>query len=153
MSGDLSVDRLEIRHDALASIWAYPAHKLVHHQIHQALTTSQLRALLTAVSRTMNDYQLSKWLADDRQLTAVEATLYPWIEQVLVPRAVRAGWKYWALIRPHKADAAYVMHTISAKLAVSGVTVFVFENPKAAQAWLDAQDDRSVSSAPGSRGE
>ena len=96
MSNDRAANRIEIRDDTLASIWVYPPRKLVHHQIHQALTTAQLRTLLTQVSRTMIDYQLTKWLADDRELTVIEAALYPWVEQVLVPRTVRAG--SWAVV-------------------------------------------------------
>jgi hypothetical protein len=94
------------------------------------------------------DHQLTKWLADHRKLTAVEPALHLWIEQVLVPHAGSAGWKYWALLQPELPGIADVMRTISVTLAISGITVFVFDDPAAAHAWLDAQDDLSVSPYP-----
>jgi hypothetical protein len=135
----LAADSIRLRHDEIASIWLHPARKVVHHQIHQPLPTAQLRSLLSEAARCLIDHRATKWLADDRQLDEFDLTLLPWIEQELLPRTISGGWRHWALILPMRPGAARLMRDMAARLAISGLTVFVFHDPETANAWLDAQ--------------
>lgn len=139
VSQDLAADRVAFRQDAIASVWLYPARKLVHHQIHQPLGTAQLRALLGNVARCLIEHRATKWLADDRNLGEFDAALLPWIEHELLPQTINAGWRHWALILPRLPGAARIMQYMAAKLAISGLTVFAFNELDAANAWLDSQ--------------
>jgi hypothetical protein len=115
MSQDLAADRIGFRQDAIASVWLYPARRLVHHQIHQPLRTAQLRALLGSVAGCLIEHRATKWLADDRGLVEFDAALLPWIEHVLLPQTISAGWRHWALILPRLPGAARVMQDMAAR--------------------------------------
>jgi hypothetical protein len=139
VSQDLAANCIQFRQDAIASVWLYPGRKVVHHQIHQPLSTAQLRSLLDDVARCLIDHRATKWLADDRNLGELDAALLPWIEQDMVPRTMNAGWRHWALILPQLPGAARIMQDVAATLAISGLTVFAFNDLAAANAWLDSQ--------------
>jgi hypothetical protein len=139
VSEDLTANCIRFRHDAIGSVWLYPGRKVVHHQIHQPLSTPQLRSLLNSAAQCLIDHRATKWLADDRKLGEFDATLLPWIEQDMLPRTMSAGWRHWALILPQLPGAARIMRDMAATLAISGLTVFVFSDLDAANAWLDSQ--------------
>ena len=57
------------------------------------------------------------------------------------PQAIASGWRFWALVQPVKVLGEMNMRRHVARVACMGVTLRVFDDPRPAEEWLDAQRD------------
>ena len=58
----------------------------------------------------------------------------------MVPRAVKAGWKYWALVVPEDFMAKVNMKEFVDSYLDQGLKIAVFTDPVEAQKWLEICD-------------
>ena len=121
------------------TMWYYPRKKIVHHQFHKFTYGKTLRDGLSAGAVMLEEKGAQKWLSDDRKNTGLGKDDMDWTATVWRPRAIKAGWKYWALVLPEKIIGQMSMKRIIAEYANTGVTVHVFSNPDEAMTWLEAQ--------------
>lgn len=80
-----------------------------------------------------------KWLSDNRDIAAHSEADTQWINTDWLPRAVAAGWKYWALVVPHDMLARMNMSEFTESFFNMGVRCQVFTDVNEAQAWLERQ--------------
>ena len=130
--------------DAL-TLWYYPELRMVHHQMHKTPTSEQFRELLTRGADLVERYGAPKWLSDDRGNTVLRPQDEAWSHDVWLPRVLRGGFKFWAIVMPQAAIGKLNMRRLSAEHAKQGIVSAVRENPAAAFEWLQAQ---SLSSLP-----
>lgn len=92
----------------------HPETKIIHHISHGAVPSSELREALNAGTNLLKRYAACKWLSDDRQNPGISPADVQYQIVDWVPRTVRAGWKYWAVLVPEtlegKADLMSVIH-------------------------------------------
>ena len=118
------------------TMWYYPEDKIVHHQFHQFMFGQPFRDALMTGADLFEKNGAKKWLSDDRANSALPQEDTDWSNQNWLPRVIKAGWKYWALILPEKAVGQMNMQRFMKQFADFGVTARVFANPDEALVWL-----------------
>jgi hypothetical protein len=123
-----------------ASLWFYPESHIVHHKMHRFLAPGAFQELLTRGVECLEQHQATKWLSDDRDNTVVRPEDIEWGHKVWFPRAVRAGFKYWAIVMPAKAIGQMQMKKLMEEYGQHGVSVKVFASVADGMRWLESVD-------------
>jgi hypothetical protein len=114
-----------------------PESRIIRHHYYPQLNSYYLRAGLDRGVGIMNDYGATKWLSDNRETNAHSPEDTEWINNDWLPRAVKAGWKFWALVVPETVVAQMNMVEFVQAFYDQGVRVMVFTDPDEAQRWLE----------------
>jgi hypothetical protein len=123
-----------------ATLVYYPDTKIVQHTIHKPIGGQELRDVLTTGTKTLREYQASKWLSDDRGNSALSPEDTEWGMKEWFPRAIKAGWKYWALVVPQDILGRMNMKEVVDSYFEQGLRIAVFTNPEDALKWLKVCD-------------
>jgi hypothetical protein len=86
----------------------------------------------------MEQHGAKKWLTDDRTNSAPTKEETEWCKTVWEPSALKAGWKYWAIVLPKRMVGQMYMKNLKQTKEI-GVTIEFFDNPDDALAWLEKQ--------------
>lgn len=121
------------------TLWYHPDKKIVHHQIHKFVTGAEFREFLLAGTELLRKHLARKWLSDDRANMVLGKADLEWSETEWAPQAARAGWRYWAIVKPEKVLATVAMERLVTKYAVLGITASFFTDPRDAMTWLEKQ--------------
>jgi len=113
--------------------------KIVHHQFHQFIYGQAFRDVLSTGLDVMRQYHATKWLSDDRETAAIPVEDSQWAIHEWQPQAIKAGWKFWAIVMPKKVVGQMNMRQFIKQNADQGVTVQVFTDADEALAWLVSQ--------------
>ncbi|HLP75621.1 MAG TPA: hypothetical protein VK327_01775 [Candidatus Paceibacterota bacterium] len=123
-----------------ASLWFHPEPGIVHHQFRKPLDSETFQKVLLAGLQLMNEHHARKWLSDDRGNSSLSADDSAWSQEFWLPRAVKAGWKYWAMVPPEKARGQLTVQRLTSHVGEeSGVTINLFADPERALQWLMEQ--------------
>jgi hypothetical protein len=118
----------------------YTDKKIIHHHYFKGLNSEYLRAGLNRGNELLQEYGAAKWLSDNREVTAHSPEDTEWINTDWLPRAIAAGWKYWALVVPYDTIARMNMKEFVEAFYEMGVWVMVFEHVGDAMYWLETVD-------------
>jgi hypothetical protein len=110
----------------------------VHHKIYKFMRKGLYRELVTAGLECLEKHSAIKWLSDNRGNTVVRQEDIHWVNTVSVPRAMRAGFKYWAIVMPVKEIGKMQMRALIEELGRRGITVKAFSDPDDAMEWLES---------------
>jgi len=127
-----------------ATLLYYPDHKLIHHKFHRPLQGQALHDVLNAGADLLAERKATKWLSDDRnnaQLTSEDAD---WANREWSPRAVRAGWKYWALVVPEELVARFSMRRPVDRAYEEGLRIAAFVDTQEAKDWLESLEPAAL---------
>lgn len=130
--------RLVLEDDSVA-LWYYPELKLVHHRMLRTPSSEVFRALLSEGAYLVERFRAPKWLSDDRGNTVLREQDEQWAHQEWLPRVLRGGFKYWAIVPPTAAIGKLNMRRLSAEHARHGIISSVEPTPEAAFTWLEKQ--------------
>ena len=120
-----------------ASLWLYPDEGIIHHKFHKPTCGEEFQKVLMTGLQVMKDYKARKWLSDDRNNTNLPAEDSAWSQDIWLPSAVKAGWKYWAMLPPVKARGRINIERLTSYVVERHrITVKTFSNPDDAWAWL-----------------
>jgi hypothetical protein len=133
------MDKKVILENENITIWYYNSEKIVHHQIHKFLHGKAFQNALTEVAAIFETKGVTKFLSDDRKNTVISQDDMKWLKTVWRPRAIKAGWKYWAIVLPDASVGKMVMEKIINEYFNLGVTLQLFINPDEALKWLESQ--------------
>ncbi len=114
--------------------------KIVHHIFHQPTHDEPLRTCFNKGIEVMREKGAQKWLSDDRKNTASSDEENQWIFDDWLPRAVEAGWKYWALVVPDDIYGKLEMFEVVEEFDQKGIRMLMFVDVEAAITWLDTID-------------
>lgn len=116
----------------------HPELKIIHSVLYTSAPGADLRAALNAGTNILRRYGVTKWLSDERGNDGLPAEEVQYQIADWVPRTVRAGWKYWAIVIPQSLEAqADVMSIVQASYDL-GVRSRVFTSPQEALEWLSS---------------
>ena len=110
--------------------------QIIHHHYFPQLNSHYLRAGLDTGVEVMIEHGATKWLSDNREADAHSPEDTEWINTDWLPRAVGAGWRYWALVVPQHTLALMNMAEFVQTFYDFGVWVSVFTDPDEAMDWL-----------------
>ncbi len=125
--------------DEYVSLWYHPESKIIHHEMKRFLVPGVLRKLLTAGVELMEERGATKWLSDDRKNTVAIPEDLKWADEVWHPRVAKAGFRYWAIVKPMTEVAAMQMKDVQARRKKEGIEVERFETVEDALAWLQSR--------------
>src|SRR5687768_13697788 len=81
------------------TLWHFPEKRNVAHELERYPGAATLELVLERGVQLMAGAPFG-WLSDDRNGGALPRSHHVWAETVWGPRAVAAGWTYWALVPP-----------------------------------------------------
>ena len=132
--------KITIIDNEYASLWFYPESRIVHHQIHKFMRKGLYQELVTAGVECLEKHSATKWLSDNRGNPVVRHQDIHWATTVSLPRAMRAGFKYWAIVMPAKEIGKMQMRELIDELGGRGIAVKAFADPDDAMRWLESVD-------------
>jgi hypothetical protein len=134
-SHDINGGRLILQTDSVR-LWYHASPGIVHHRLETIPDSESFRALLTAGAEVLERERAQKWLSDDTKNLVVRDHDAAWARQVWLPRVLRQGFKYWAIVLPTAAIGKLNMRRFAAEYSKLGLVVHAVDNPQAAFDWL-----------------
>jgi hypothetical protein len=119
-----------------ATVWYHADTKIIHHQIRSYTHGDDLRKLLNTGLDHMAKVGAKKWLSDDTGNGALKPEDGAWAQNDWAPRAMKAGWKFWAIVMPKSTAGKMNLNKFIEDNAKMGLTVQVFETAAEALKWL-----------------
>ncbi|HET9953160.1 MAG TPA: hypothetical protein VFQ61_01580 [Polyangiaceae bacterium] len=119
-------------------LWYHPDENIVHHQLRKFPDSGTFREMLTRGAECLEQYKSKKWLSDDTGNVVVRDSDIEWGNSVWVPRVLRAGFKFWAIVMPVSAVGQLSMQRIAAAHRKLGVNAQTFSDLSSAFSWLKA---------------
>jgi hypothetical protein len=110
--------------------------RAVRHSMHGHVYGSALQEGMNAGLALLEQHGASRWLSDDRLNGPISSDDMRWLSEDWEPRAVRAGWRFWALVRPTQVLGQMNMRRNVDRVAKVGVLAKVFDDLAEAEAWL-----------------
>lgn len=118
------------------ALYYHEEEKIIHHKVKKMLTTQEFETLLSTGADYLEKYKAKKWLSDDRDNVVISQEANEWGNSVWAPRAIKAGFSYWAVVLPIKASEKLQMSEFVSDYKKRGVTVQVFDDLDKAFQWL-----------------
>lgn len=128
--------KITILQNQYANMWYYPNEGIIHHKILQPISGDEFKNLLLNGLTVIKKYGAQKWLSDDRNNSYFVGEDTAWSEDIWRPQAVKAGWKYWALIPPDNARGQINMQRLTTNVEHYKIDIKVFTDPTEAFEWL-----------------
>ena len=119
-----------------ATLWYYPAERIVHHQIHKFIFGAAFRDLLMKGAELLKANGATKWVSDDRNNSALSAEDKAWADTCWRPLALSSGWKTWAIVQPESIVGQMNIRRIVQAEEVRSLEIQVFTSPEDALAWI-----------------
>ncbi len=121
-------------------MWYYPKPGIIHHQFLQPVSSEAFQNTLISGLRVLQKYGAQKWLSDDRLNSILSAEDNSWSHNFWLPRAYKAGWRYWAVLPPNKARGHVNMKRITEEVGhLPRIEIGIFSDPDEALQWLVEQ--------------
>lgn len=122
-------------------LYYHDSEKIIHHVFKEKLDSESFPRVLNAGTKVLRENRATKWLSDNRrQVNVLTDEDNAWANNVWLPKTMRAGWKYWAIVVPdsmlNRADLVRYVDSFHGK----GIIVKVFSDDKVAFTWLKKID-------------
>lgn len=137
---DTNVSEIIVIDNEHATLKYYPASGIVHHTFHQPTSGEPFRSMVNTGVQLLRDHKATKWLSDDRNNMALPEADTEWGKLNWFPKALEAGWKYWALIVPADIMARMNMKEFTDSFTQQGIRIMVFSDPEKGLEWLTSVD-------------
>jgi hypothetical protein len=131
-----SMRRETVVETPFASLWYYPAERIVHHQIHKFIYGEAFRGLLMKGAEVLKAKGATKWVSDDRNNGALRSEDKAWADTSWQPLVIRAGWKTWAIVLPETVIGQMNIRRIVRENEKLSLEVQLFTSPEEALAWI-----------------
>jgi hypothetical protein len=130
---------LTILNSPCAQLYFNEDTRIVHHHLNNSIDSKSLRDVLNGGIEALKKYNATKWLSNNKEIDPLSDADNEWVNTSWLPRAVAAGWKYWALVVPDSLKARMNMRDFVEVFYNQGVRVMVFTEVDEAMHWLEAQ--------------
>lgn len=110
--------------------------RMVHHEFKQFMHGAKLREALTTGVELMEKHRATRWLSDDRKNGPLPPADAEWAKTVWFPRALKAGWKSWAVVVPEMVIGQMNIQKFAEDYGKAGISARLFSDAEAAMAWL-----------------
>jgi hypothetical protein len=127
-----------IRKDEFVTMFYYPESKILHHQMHKFFFGQTFRDIMNTATDVFQKYGVQKWLADDTAVTAWTKEDQEWGSSDWFPRALKSGWRYWAIIMPQNTLGQLAVKRVAEKYAAHGIQTRTFSSVDEAKKWLES---------------
>ncbi len=111
--------------------------QMVHHIYKPGIGGQTFKDGLLNGLEWMKKHKAVKWLSDNHLIEGHSDEESQWVNDVWLPKAIAAGWKYWALVVPSSVKGRMNMNEFMEMFFEKGVRVMVFTEPDEAMEWLE----------------
>lgn len=118
------------------SLWFYPDLKIVHSKFIKYSTGEIFREVLIKGIEIFTANHCIKWLSDDRNIGVVSKEDAAWTREVWYKKLAKAGWKYWALVRPDSTIGKITFKNSIKQVNDPNMQMKIFYTPETALEWL-----------------
>jgi hypothetical protein len=125
-----------VLNDHRATLTCDTRYGYVHQTLKQPLRGLALQEVLDTTLSTISENRVIKWLADERKAIELSDEDMDFVVKDWAPRAVRAGWRFMALVVPTDAKGRAAMQKMVMAFHEMGVQVRTFTSPDEAREWL-----------------
>jgi hypothetical protein len=136
--GANSMPPIVVRNDEFITMYYYPGSKILYHQIHKFFFGETFRDIWNTQIDAFQKYKVRKVLADDSAVKAWAKEDQDWAAVNWFPRAVQAGWKYWAIVLPPNITGSASIKKLAETYSAQGVETKVFPSVEDGKKWLDS---------------
>jgi hypothetical protein len=126
-----------IRNDEYITMAYYTESKILYHQIHKFFFGQTFREIWNLQIDSFLKYKVRKVLADDTSVKAWVKEDQDWAEAHWFPRAVKSGWKYWAIVLPPNVTGSAAIKKLIEKYSAHGIQTKVFTAINDGKNWLN----------------
>ena len=106
---------------------------------HGYATSQQFRDGTELMLRTLVENHATKVFADIKDMAIIGMEDQHWMDTDFLPRAIKAGFRSIAIIRPHAYFNKVAVETISYKVDRDKLAIAFFDNARSAREWLEKQ--------------
>ncbi len=128
--------RVTINENDYSTLYYHTSKRIVHYVIHLPVFGADYRDGMLKGIDLLREHGARKWLWDCRKGGAVLSDDVEWSRVQFYPRAVMAGWKYWAVILPEKIVGQLSMKRLASHFNQAGFTTEFFTTEEKALSWL-----------------
>lgn len=122
------------------TMWYYPEEKILHHQFHtRVIFGDYFRDALNKGTELLKNNNACKWLSDDRTNVVFTQEDMIWGMHNWSSRALEAGWKYWAIVKPNHAFGMISFDEFIDYYKPRGLIIELFDDVDKAFEWLKEQ--------------
>lgn len=122
-----------------AALWYHPESGIMHHYFKKPVQGRNFRETLDAGLQVMKERGATRWLSDDRNISALSPEDAEWAKAWGI-RASEAGWRCWAIVLPEYVIGKMDMARYIAAQRERGLNVRLFSDPDEALEWLSSDD-------------
>ncbi len=119
-----------------ASVEWLEKEKIVVKTFYRFLSGEEIRTVFNSGLEQLKKEKGCKWLSDNRKLVSYAKADVEWINNSWFPRALKSGWKYWALIEPETPLGELSMNHFIEFYKQKGIVLRVFNTPAQGISWL-----------------
>lgn len=119
-----------------AHVWFHPESGIIHHQLHKFIWGEEYQRMLNAGLDALVCEGATKWLSENSDDTVHARADTEWVISQWMPRARKAGWKYWAVVPPGNVLGQMNIDRILSAVQKAGVIGRVFPEVGPAFTWL-----------------
>jgi hypothetical protein len=138
---------IDIVKNEFVTLQYLPGQKMLYHIVHTAVDEDVFKSALNAGVDMLGKNRIEKWLSDDRKNGPFSQAFSEWAIQDWIPRAIGAGWRYWANVVPEDLKAAGTLMPFIEVLQEQGLRMRVFTHKETAMEWLENVDTRNGESS------
>lgn len=118
------------------NLWFYPELKIVHSQFLRYSGGNVFREALLKGIEIFIENNCIKWLSDDRNIGVVTREDAAWSREIWYGRLAKAGWKYWALVKPESTIGKITFKKSVKQVNDPNMSMKIFNDPEEGLTWL-----------------
>ncbi len=131
------MSRRLVLENEFAHVWFHPEARIVHHQVHKFIWGEAYQQMLNDGLDALVCEGATKWLSENRDDTVHSRADTEWVVRDWIPRARKAGWKYWAVVPPANVIGQMNIERLLGEAQRVGVVGRIFSEIGPAFIWLD----------------
>jgi hypothetical protein len=129
----------------VAVMWWNATSRAVHIEWQGWADPAEFAAALEAGLVALIEHRSSRWLADCREMKAIQQSDQEWIDKNWFPRIIAAGLRRMAVVIPKSGLARSNLEDIMEKVAADRIDGQFFATVAEAEAWISAPSTRTPS--------
>lgn len=111
-------------------------HALLYDRYTVNIDLATIQSSLDAGLEKINETGANKWLTNTHAIGGFSEDVAQWVLEDWGPRAIEAGWKYWALVVPEEMEGRLAMVQFVSAFNEMGVLVRVYTAEDEAREWV-----------------
>ena len=138
-------DGVFFKRPGVAVMWWEPTTRAVWIEWQGWADPAEFAAALEAGLGSLTEHRASRWLADCREMKAIQESDQEWLDQSWFPRMIAAGLRRMAMVVPKSGLAMTNLQDIMSRVPDNRIDVAFFATVAEAEQWISAPSTKTPS--------